>query len=65
MPNVPQYNSKPLKTLYNASPGLVSMKQKNLILTLCEQRKLPIPDFMIMSKQEASQLISNMMGIKL
>lgn len=62
MPEVPQYNHKPLRTIYNASEGSISLKQKNLIITLCERRKISIPDFKTMTRQQAAEMISNMLA---
>lgn len=64
MPEVPQYNHKPLKTIYNPidTRKPASMKQKNYIAILCERRKLPAPDFKRMTSGEAAQIISNMVN---
>ena len=64
MPKVPRYNHKPLKSIYNpTSPGaLATMKQKNLIMTLCERKKLPLPNMKTLTMGEASSMISNMMN---
>lgn len=65
MPKVPEWNLPPLKSIYNPKDGgvgLASMKQKNLIITLCERRKLTKPDFTKLTKGQAAQLISSMLN---
>lgn len=46
MPKVPEYNLKPLKPIYNPRNPYkpVSYKQKNLIITMCEQRGIKVPN---------------------
>lgn len=62
MPKVPEYNHRPLKIIYNPknSSAKASMKQKNFILTLCERRKIEVPDINRMTSGEAAQFISNL-----
>ena len=67
MPKVPEYNHKPIKTIYTpANPDeLASMKQKNLIFTLCERRKKDPPVKLRINKLkagEAAQIISAMLN---
>lgn len=64
MPKVPDYNLKPLKTIYNpVDPSApASMKQKNFILTLCERRKINKPDLSHITKGQAADLISTIIN---
>jgi hypothetical protein len=61
MPKVPDYNNKPLKPTFrvNASDK-ATMKQKHYIMTLCERRKLPVPDLKTLTKLEAQTMLQNM-----
>ena len=62
MPSVPQIPNKPIKSLYNPkdSADKVSMKQQTYIMTLCSRRKIPLPNFDIMSKVQAANYISSL-----
>lgn len=65
MPKVPEFNIPPLKPIYNPADGGVgaaTMKQKNLIITLCERRKITRPDMTNLTQGQASQLISAMLN---
>lgn len=63
MPKVPKYNHKPLKIIY--SPGNnkepASLKQKSLITTLFERRKVTPPSMKGITKGEAATIISNIL----
>lgn len=67
MPKVPEFNHKPLKSIYvpRDIDELASLKQKNLIITLCERRKLEVPVKLRVSqlkKGDAAQIISAMLN---
>ncbi len=64
MPKVSPLNLKPLKTIYNPLDvhAPASMKQKNLILILCERRKVPPPQLDKMEKGQAAEIISAMLN---
>lgn len=66
MPRVPEYNHKPIKSIYNPTNAgkEASYKQRNLILVLCERRKIKPPDLTKLTMGEAAQLISNMLNDK-
>jgi len=63
VPKVPQYNHKPIKSIYKPKNGHLpaSMKQKNLIITLCERRKIKPPVVSTMSGNDAAELINFML----
>ena len=61
MPKVPVWNNKPLSPIYKSLDGAATYKQKNLILTLCERHKIKPIDVSKMSKQQASQIIDNIL----
>lgn len=63
MTKVPDYHNKPFKPIYAVGQdGPASLKQKNLIITLHERRRLPIPDLGSILKTEAAVMISNMLN---
>lgn len=64
MPKVPQYNHKPLKSLYypNNPDEPASFRQKDLIIVLYQRRKLPVPDVKQITKGEATKLIDNLLN---
>lgn len=64
MPQVPQFNNKQVKTIYNPSNinAPASMNQKNYIITLCDRRKIPHPDLKGMTTGQAAQMISSMVN---
>lgn len=59
MPEVPNYHLKPLKSIYVPKDPTVpaSLKQKSLIITMCEKRKINIPDLKDMKMGEAAKII--------
>jgi hypothetical protein len=63
MPKVPQYNSQPVQSIYNpTNPNdKASVKQKSLLLTLCERRKIQPPELSTLTMGQASQIISDML----
>jgi hypothetical protein len=63
MPKVPEYNHKPVRSIYNPidPDAPASMKQKNFITTLCERRKITI-DIIGLTKAKAAQIISEMLS---
>jgi hypothetical protein len=62
---IPEYDKKPLKKIftYNHGDTEASMKQKNYILTLCEQRNLPKPDLDGLRMDDASVMIDNFLNV--
>lgn len=64
MPKVPQINNKPLKSIYVPRDvnERATVKQKNLLITLHERRKLKAPDLKNMTKGEATVIISSMLN---
>lgn len=63
MPKVPDYHMKPLKSIFpprdkNAPAGY---KQKNLIITMCERRKINVPDLEDLTMGDAADMIAAML----
>lgn len=63
MPKVPDYNLKPLRSLYSPGPGKATLKQKELIMRLCAERKISTPK-LNMSAEQASIMIDKMINYR-
>lgn len=63
MPSVPEYNFKPIRPVYAArwSSEPATLKQKSLILALCKERKLPIPEVRQLTKADAATMLDSLL----